>query len=531
MEGVLTGRCAMSVVFRTVFSDDRADLISEATTLFTSWLASKQLAVDGPEMGRVEADGTTIEVVRAADGDLEAIRMRLDEESTGQRWSTIMTAMATGDEAWVWLDVERVSDNIYGPPPSFGTPRIVRDFLNSSTCRAGSTVLRSTFQVADDDTVGDLLNELLDPARTVPVVVVSRDTSSPGATRARAEELARALVGIANVWALEGLATSALSQALGPNLHVFGGAVRTYLPGLTISDGDHRRHRFAGRELFQPHPRPGAQVVARSLVARAVAARPPLLFRNRVALLPGFTRRGRDEEQLLADLVQAEGERDDLQHKLDLQILETTLQTEEIAAEAEAANSRVRWLEQQLRQANVHVAGVATPESDIPTNADSCIRALDLAQQYLDLVEVGDTLTPAEKLDRHAKVGTWGGKAWEAFRALQSYAEAKSSGNWTGNFLLFCRACPSGFDVIQADWVATGENETTANNPRFRRARTFRVPTAVSSDGEVYMGEHIKLEKGSDPAPRIHFWDDTAGDTGKIYIGYLGRHLPSSDTN
>lgn len=527
MDDIVTGRCAMSVVFRTVFSDDRADLINEARSLFTNWLASKQLTVDVPETGRVEADGIAIEVVRGADGDLEAMRMRLDQESTGERWSTIMTAMATGDEAWVWLDLERVSDNVYGPRPSIGIPRIVRDFLNSSACRVGSTVLRSSFQIADDDTVGDLLNELLDPARTVPVVVASPDPSDPGAARARAEELARALVGVANVWALEGLATSALSQALGPNLHVFGGAVRTYLPGLTISDGDHRRHRFARRELFQPHPRPGAQAVARSLVARAVAARPPLLFRNRVALLPGFTRRGRDAEQLLADLLKVEEELDDLRHELELQILET----EEIAAEAEAAKSRVRWLEQQLRQANVHVAGVATPESGMPTTADSCTMALELARQYLELVEVGDTLAPAEDLDRHAKAGTWGRKAWEAFRALQSYAQAKSSGNWTGNFLLFCRACPSGFDVIQADWVATGENETTANNPRFRRARTFCVPTAVSSDGEVYMGEHIKLEKGSDPAPRIHFWDDTTGDTGKIYIGYLGRHLPSSDTN
>ncbi len=41
----------------------------------------------------------------------------------------------------------------------------------------------------------------------------------------------------------------------------------------------------------------------------------------------------------------------------------------------------------------------------------------------------------------------------------------------------------------------------------------------------------IKLEKGSDPAPRLHFWDDTGGRTSRIFVGYLGRHLPSFDMN
>lgn len=45
------------------------------------------------------------------------------------------------------------------------------------------------------------------------------------------------------------------------------------------------------------------------------------------------------------------------------------------------------------------------------------------------------------------------------------------------------------------------------------------------------MDEHVRLEKGSDPAPRIHFYDDTGGATGKVYVGYLGRHLPNFQTN
>jgi len=517
----------VSVLYRAVFADHRRDLVPEARRLFSDWLITKEIPVDVPDTGRVEGDGQSVDVVTAEDGDLQAARFRLDEEAAGHRWSTILTVMATELEGWAWIDLERVSDDAYGPPPILGAPRLVRKFLESSACRAGSTVLSPTVRVVDETGAGDLLKELLDPGRTVPVVVASRDTADPSASSARAEALAGALVGIANVWALDGLATSVLSEELGTDLHVYGGAVRTYLPGLTIPDRYPGRHRFARRELFQPHPRRGAQVVARAMVAKAVATRPPLLFRNRVALLPGFTRHGRDAEQLLAELVAVEEERDRLQQELEWQILEA----EEAAAEANDARSRVRWLEQRLGEANIFLAGVPTPEAEVPALATTCVEALDLAKRHLDLVVVGDTEAYAEGLDQHIKAGTWGRKAWQALQALQSYAKAKSAGEWSGNFLSFCRSSPPGCQVIPAEWVAAAENETTTKNPKFRRARTFSVPTGVSPDGEAYMEEHIKLEKGSDPAPRLHFWDDTGGKTGKIFVGYLGRHLPSFETN
>ncbi len=435
--------------------------------------------------------------------------------------------MAAAREGWVWVDLERVSDDAYGPPPVLAPPGLVRSFLESSTCRAGSTVLRPAYRLVDEDGVGELVDELLDPGRAVPVVVASRDAPHPSAARARAAALASALVGVANVWALDGTATSALSKDLGPDLHVYAGAVRTYFPDLTVPDRYPRRHRFARRELFSPHPRQGAQVVARAIVAKAAGGRPPLLFRNRVALMPGFTRQGRDAEQLLAELVAVEEDRDRLQQDLDWQILET----EEAAAEAESLRPRVKWLEQRAAEAGDYVAGLDTPAADVPTVATDCVEALEFAHAYLPLVVVGDTEETAAELDQNPKAGTWGRKAWQALRALQSYAEAKASGVSTANFVSFCRSPLPATDVVPAEWVAAGESETTSNNPRFRQARTFPVPTEVSVDGRAYMEEHIRLEKGSDPAPRIHFWDDTGGRTGKVYVGYLGRHLPNFQTN
>lgn len=519
----------MSTIYRAVFSDERAELIVSARDLFSRWLGGKGIAVDVPESGRAEAQGgrAAVEVLCANDQDVEALRLRLDEEASGERWSTILTAMAAAGEGWVWIDLERVSDDAYGPPPALAPPALVRAFLESSICRAGSTVLRPGYRLVDQDDIGELVEELLDPGRVVPVVVVSRDTADPSAARSRAGALAPALLGVANVWALDGTATSALSKELGADLHVYAGAVRTYFPGLTLPDRYPKRHRFARRELFVPHPRRGAQVVARAVVGKAATGRPPVLFRNRVALLPGFTRQGHDAEQLLADLVMVEEERDRLQQDLEW----VTLEADDAAGQAEAARARVKWLEQRLAEAGDYVAGVETPGGDMPTVACDCVEALEFAVTHLALVEVGDTIETAEELDQNPKAGTWGRKAWQALRALQSYAEAKASERWTGNFSSFCRASIPGADVISADWVAAGESETTSNNPRFRRARTFPVPAKVCPDGRAYMEEHIRLEKGSDPAPRLHYWDDTSGRTGKVYVGYLGRHLPNFQTN
>jgi hypothetical protein len=42
------------------------------------------------------------------------------------------------------------------------------------------------------------------------------------------------------------------------------------------------------------------------------------------------------------------------------------------------------------------------------------------------------------------------------------------------------------------------------------------------------MWAHVKIDN-RDPAPRLHFHDDTRG-SGKVYVGYIGPHLPSPKT-
>ena len=44
------------------------------------------------------------------------------------------------------------------------------------------------------------------------------------------------------------------------------------------------------------------------------------------------------------------------------------------------------------------------------------------------------------------------------------------------------------------------------------------------------MGAHVRIAKYGSVSPRMHYYNDAAG-TGKIYVGYIGPHLPNFRTN
>ena len=158
----------MSVVYRSIFTDPRLNLMDDGRTYFAAWLEGKNIRIDLPqETGSVD-DPTglgTVSVIAAHEGDIAAIRFRLDEERVGERWSSTLTLIVAPDEQWVWIDVERVSDDAFGVAPLVAPPRIVHDFLSTSRTFAGTTHLRSDCRVIDESGVDELVAELLDPGR------------------------------------------------------------------------------------------------------------------------------------------------------------------------------------------------------------------------------------------------------------------------------------------------------------------------------------------------------------------------------
>ena len=73
------------------------------------------------------------------------------------------------------------------------------------------------------------------------------------------------------------------------------------------------------------------------------------------------------------------------------------------------------------------------------------------------------------------------------------------------------------------------ESETVRTKPKWRQERVFRVPLEVDPDGRVFMGAHITIGASANGRinPRLYFLDAVL-KTGRIYVGYIGRHLTNT---
>ena len=229
-----------------------------------------------------------------------------------------------------------------------------------------------------------------------------------------------------------------------------------------------------------------------------------------------------DYEELLREAELERDAADDRVRLLEEEVEFARLESEELQDLLDRALRHNRYLMAQPQPTEV-------PETTSPepreTVAD-CLEVLEAVQAELPGVCLGgDTAAGAGDLDKHGKRSAWARKAWTALLALQQYTEAKADG-FEGDFRRYAKesgACPT-------SWIALQESETTNNDTRYRAVRTFPVEDGVDPAGTAFMPSHIKLDNAP-PAPRIHFYDDTDGTTGRVHVGWFGEHRKNSSTN
>lgn len=125
-----------------------------------------------------------------------------------------------------------------------GVPGLVGRLLAKLSCTLGGWRMPATCYPVVHGKVEAFVGEmLLSPARTLPVIVISRDLWSE-ALPVKPEAWARALSGLAEVAVLENKwAGFQLTEHLGRPLSCFGGAIRIYWPRLTL-DSAPEKHRL-----------------------------------------------------------------------------------------------------------------------------------------------------------------------------------------------------------------------------------------------------------------------------------------------
>lgn len=183
-------------------------------------------------------------------------------------------------------------------------------------------------------------------------------------------------------------------------------------------------------------------------------------------------------------------------------------------------NTRLLTLYQEPAQADgerpVHPLDLEQPEqfSDIPA-------ALPALEQYI--VFTGKP-REVEELDEYDLNRIGAKRCWEGITALFDYARARAEGVHRGDLHTYLMTTPANYAGFPAGQYAGVESESTKGRREFEAQRRLPVPTHVHQSGSVVMWAHLKLKQIGRISPRLHFYDDVAG-SGKVYIGYIGRHL------
>lgn len=526
------------LVYRTILDLPSGKPVDLASRLFRDWLAEKSPGLEVPEMGSATAPGISVATASAA--DRPAFYGRMAEESDGgDVWTT--TVMADAHSArWFCLDLERVSSRPHEDGPVPRPPRIVSRILDRADCFCGDVSVSAKPRSASSE-IDPLLDELFHERRMLPIVVVSnRWGENCDHLDGVARQLAQVLAGIAHVWRIGEAATTALKHELG-ELAVWGGAVRIYRPKMNPDYAEGYRHPVI------PFPRlrnteTALRAVHRIVLPLTAGRRQPASYEE-VRLLPGFPGArqlapDRDLEALYDEVEQekelALSQLGEARRDLEGREFELELEREgitEAQRELQGASARVEYLEAMLREAGRQVFGAH--DDPAPVEVDGCEDAVRWAEENLSHVEFcPDVSLTASGLDSHGKAGIWGEHARRAFQAFERYAAQKlADRDAFGDFSDFSERHDPSMERIPDNWIAMRESETVDNNPTFRDARTFTITPSVDGEASVYMPAHVKIQKGKPPAPRIHFYDDVMGSSGKVWVGYFGEHLPSTATN
>lgn len=155
------------------------------------------------------------------------------------------------------------------------------------------------------------------------------------------------------------------------------------------------------------------------------------------------------------------------------------------------------------------------------------------AVRSLDHVAIpAPVIDGAAHLDQYdpAHQHRWAERTWEALYSLDRYAaEARvPTGGFNGSFFTFCNLSPR--SLVSPRNVKLTESKNLRANARLMQMRYFPVDPVVDEDGKALMEAHIALQKIGNPAPRLYFLDDARGSSGKIHIGYVGKHLENLKT-
>jgi hypothetical protein len=254
-----------------------------------------------------------------------------------------------------------------------------------------------------------------------------------------------------------------------------------------------------------------------------------------VAPLRALVKRKEDAEQVLQDTIgnlraqnaTSSRQRDDVVLEWQEQVGRARRLDAELTALrralAEAGHGELAWTD--------HLADDDV-ESLVPESFQDLLVAWSTARENGSLTAViwtGDDAAVLD-LDEHEPSAGWASVTWTILRALDDYARVSAAGTFNGSLDDYLRVTPSGCQGYSANRHAMTESESVRNNDKYATPRLLPVPETIDPSGRRHLWAHFKIANYATVAPRLHYLDATRTD-GKIYVGYIGKHLPLPNVN
>lgn len=114
-------------------------------------------------------------------------------------------------------------------------------------------------------------------------------------------------------------------------------------------------------------------------------------------------------------------------------------------------------------------------------------------------------------------------KIARALISLNAYALDARRGRHA-DFAYWCRNSGNP-NAWYANQVVISEGEKVSADWRMLSDRYRPVSPALRRAGRIAMKSHIKISTGrASMSPRLYFYDDAAGETGQVHVGFVGGH-------
>lgn len=178
----------------------------------------------------------------------------------------------------------------------------------------------------------------------------------------------------------------------------------------------------------------------------------------------------------------------------------------------------------------IHIGHKMKKGFQLKTVADAIAHARRRHRRVVIPPSVDDPVADLEAHEPGAQ-RRWAERTLNALRTMDAYACAKRDGDrpFVGNFYMFCQS-EAGASVPVAS-IKLSESRHLMQHDRLVAQRYFPVDAALDPSGRLLMESHLRLQKRGNPAPRLYFYDDSMGPTGRVHVGYVGKHLDNTHTS